>query len=97
MRMVVHPNVIKVLSRLRTTRALFNTSDEEFNAIMPGPRQPSVYEKDLANGSGGLRSSWSAEPLEKPSPHVLDGGSTGLAIRPLSEVVQGLLGGSRLA
>ncbi|KAL5499175.1 hypothetical protein ACEPAH_1693 [Sanghuangporus vaninii] len=77
----------KVLTRLRTTRALFDTSPTELDLFMPGARQPSIYER--TSHIGQFHSS--TEPLTQPAPHVLDSGRRA-TMRPVSDAIQGLLG-----
>ena len=69
------------------TRRLFDMSDEEADAMYPGPRMPSIYEKALGNPE------LSSPPLPDPSPYVLDSSP----MRPVSSALQGGVNGvSRL-
>ena len=68
----------QVLARLRAARQVFETSDAEIDLTMPGPRQPSVYESELAEPL--LRTS--SIPL--PPPHVFDSAP----MRPVSVAIQ---------
>lgn len=68
----------KVLARLRTARQLFDTPDAEIDLTMPGPRQPSVYESELAEPR--LRTT----PVSLPPPHVFDSAP----MRPVSVAIQ---------
>ncbi|KAL5523195.1 hypothetical protein ACEPAF_1462 [Sanghuangporus sanghuang] len=77
----------KVLMRLRTTRALFDTSPTELDLLMPGARQSSIYERT----SHVSQFHSSTEPLTQPAPHVLDSGRRA-TMRPVSNAIQGLLG-----
>ncbi|KAL5480860.1 hypothetical protein ACEPAI_9800 [Sanghuangporus weigelae] len=77
----------KVLTRLRTTRALFDASPTELDLLMPGARQPSIYERT----SHVSQFHSSTEPLTQPAPHVLDSGRRA-TMRPVSDAIQGLLG-----
>lgn len=81
-------NEIKVLTRLRTTRALFDTSPTELDLLMPGARRPSIYERSSQHVNSFTLS---AEPLTQPAPHVLDKGRRA-TIGPMSDAIQGLLG-----
>ncbi|KAL5522561.1 hypothetical protein ACEPAG_8578 [Sanghuangporus baumii] len=77
----------KILTRLRTTRALFDASPTELDLLMPGARQPSIYERT----SHVSQFHSSTEPLTQPAPHVLDSGRRA-TMRPVSDAIQGLLG-----
>ncbi|KZS87259.1 hypothetical protein SISNIDRAFT_433832 [Sistotremastrum niveocremeum HHB9708] len=76
----------QVLSRLKAARSLF--SPEQYSALgKGGPRQPSMYERDLANPK------ITRPPLPQPTPHAYDV----VHSRPVSAVLQegvGLLMGS---
>lgn len=73
-------NPAQVISRLKTARHLFDVPVEELELVMPGPRQPSIYEKDLSDPR--LRSG----PLPQPSPHIFDS----KPIRPVSAAIGGV-------
>ncbi|KII84264.1 hypothetical protein PLICRDRAFT_46118 [Plicaturopsis crispa FD-325 SS-3] len=71
----------QVLTRLRAARNAFDTVPS------PSPRQPSIYERELADPRLG------AEPLPQPCPHVFDSAP----MRPVSAAIQegvGMLLGS---
>ena len=67
----------QVLSRLRTARRLFDTPDAEIDLTMPGPRQASMYELELAEPK------LSTAPLPLPPPHVFDSAP----MRPVSSAI----------
>lgn len=83
---------LQVISRLRLARGLFDTADEEFDLLIPGPVQPSIYERDLVHLSSTSPSSSLASPprvgrggvpdlpLPQPCPHVLDGGGLSVVV-----------------
>ena len=81
------PTFLQVLLRLRTARRTFEPP------IYPrlssgGPRQPSMYERDLDHPR------LNPDPLPQPCPHVWDGTTP---MRPVSQAIQegvGLLLGS---
>ncbi|KAF8524273.1 PX-domain-containing protein [Hysterangium stoloniferum] len=76
----------QVVSRLRAARATFN--DPQYGALASTPRQPSIYERELANPR------LAAAPLPLPCPHVFDS----VPMRPVSVAIGGmsvLLGGGR--
>ncbi|KAF5369089.1 hypothetical protein D9758_002873 [Tetrapyrgos nigripes] len=60
------------------------------NPLPPGPRQPSIYERELENPRLG------ADPLPQPTPHVFDStpirGVSSVVGRPVSVAVGSLLG-----
>ncbi len=70
--------IYQVLARLRTARQVFDTPNSEIDLTMPGPRQPSIYEAELAEPH--LRTS----PLPLPPPHVFDSAP----MRPVSVAIQ---------
>lgn len=52
------------MARLRGAREAFN--EPQYGTLSSGPRQPSIYERELPNPR------LSAPPLSQPCPHVFD-------------------------
>ncbi|KDQ07407.1 hypothetical protein BOTBODRAFT_180691 [Botryobasidium botryosum FD-172 SS1] len=73
----------QVLARLRAARAAFPTSGKGATDVLPpGPRQPSIYERNLATA----RFTQPA-PLPQPAPHIFDS-TASVGLRPVSVAVR---------
>jgi sorting nexin-9/18/33 len=75
----MYGHLCKILVKLRAARKALDIS--ESSAASPGPRKPSLYERDLSNGAAESRSTRSGRaPLILPAAHVFDSASSRLAI-----------------
>lgn len=79
--MILLPEQAKqVIARLKSARQLFDAQPHVLELTMPGPRRPSIYERELSD----LR--LTASPLPQPSPHVYDLNP----MRPVSAAIGGV-------
>lgn len=75
----IYKHLPQILVRLRAARKALDIS--ESSSASPGPRKPSIYERDLSNGVAESRSARSGRaPLILPAAHVFDSTSSRLAV-----------------
>ncbi|KAF8331298.1 uncharacterized protein EI90DRAFT_3057450, partial [Cantharellus anzutake] len=72
----------QVLTRFRTARRAFDAPPDP-KVLFPGPRRPSIHEKDLSLPPSKRRE---VKPLTQPTPHMFD--SSGGALKPVAKVLQ---------
>jgi sorting nexin-9/18/33 len=84
----------QVLARLRTSRSAFE--NPTYEALGYGPRQPSMYERDLLSGGSTSENGHvgpnTRPPLPHPSPHVFDAAPMRPVTMALQDGVSAILG-----